>query len=44
MYLSGSAFLVSLTDPNKQLLYVKSVSTFLKRGSNVKKHIDLLLI
>ena len=35
LYLSRSAFLVSFTDPNKQLLNVKSVFEFLTRGPNV---------
>ena len=32
LYLSGSAFLVSFTDPNKQFFNVKFVLTFLKLG------------
>ena len=38
--LSGSAFLVSFTDPNKQLFNVKSV--FLTMYLVCKKYIDLL--
>ena len=34
LYLSGSAFLVSFTDPNKQFFNVKFVLTFLKLGVN----------
>ena len=41
--LSRSAFLVSFTDPNKQLFNVKSLSKFLNYGVSVKKYIDLLL-
>ena len=32
LYLFGSAFLVSFTDPNKQLFNVKSVFQFLDHG------------
>ena len=35
LYLSGSAFLVSFTDPNKQLFNVKSVFRFLNHGFGV---------
>ena len=34
LYLSGSAFSVSFTDPNKQFFNVKFVLTFLKLGVN----------
>ena len=43
MYLSGSAFLVSSTDPNKQLFNVRSVFNLLTRDLVQKKYIDLLL-
>ena len=35
LYLSGSAFLVSFTDPDKQFLNVKSVFKFLNHGLTV---------
>ena len=35
LYLSGSRFLVSFTDPNKQLFNVKSVFKFLNHGVSV---------
>ena len=35
LYLSGSAFLVSSTDPNKQLFDVKHVFRFLNNGVSV---------
>ena len=35
LYLSGSAFLGSLTDPNKQLFSVKYVFKFLNHGFSV---------
>ena len=35
LYLSGSAFLVSSTDPNKQLFDVKDVFRFLNNGVSV---------
>ena len=41
--LSGSAFLVSFTDPNKQLPNAKSVFNFLIVDLVCKKYIDLLL-
>ena len=44
LYLSGSAFLVSFTDPNKQLPYAKFAFKFLNwRASVCEKYIDLLL-
>ena len=41
--LSRSAFLITLTDPNKQLLNVKFVFIFLIEDLVRKKYIDLLL-
>ena len=41
--LSRPAFLVSFTEPNKQLFNVKSLSKFLNYGVSGKKYIDLLL-
>ena len=35
LYLSGSAFLVSFTDPNKQFFNIKSVFKFLNHGFSV---------
>ena len=35
LYLSGSAFLTSFTDPNKQLLNAKCMFVFLICGPNV---------
>ena len=35
LYLSGSAFLVSSTDPNKRLFDVKDVFRFLNNGVSV---------
>ena len=35
LYLSGSTFLVSFTDPNEQLFNVKSVFKFLNHGVSV---------
>ena len=35
LYLSGSVFLVSFTNPNKQLINLKSVFVFLNCGPNV---------
>ena len=35
LYLTGSAFLVSFTDPNKQLSNMKSVFKFLDHRSSV---------
>ena len=35
LYLSGSAFLVSFTDPNKQLIDVKFMLKFLNHGFSV---------
>ena len=42
LHLSRSAFLVSFTDPNKQLFNVKSVFTFLTMDLICKKYLDLL--
>ena len=35
LYLSGSVFLASFTDPNKQLFNVKSVFKFFNHGFSV---------
>ena len=42
LYLSRSAFLLSFTDPNKQLLNVKSVFKFLNFGVSVSEKYRLL--
>ena len=43
LYLYESAFLVSFTDPNKQLPNEKSISKFLIADLVYKKYTDLLL-
>ena len=43
LYLSGSAFLFSFTDPNKQFFNVKSMFKCLNMDLVCKKYIDLLL-
>ena len=43
LVLSGSAFLVSLTDPNKQLPNLKSVFNSLIEDLVCKEYMDLLL-
>ena len=43
LYLFRSAFLVSFTDPNKQLLNGKYVLSFFIEDLVCKKYIDLLL-
>ena len=44
LYLIGSAFLGSFTDPNKQLCNVKSVLNFVTMNLVRKRHIYSLLI